>query len=95
MKSFRIITVLLWSVGMASLALVSAVGCKSKHVQWEGVPEVRVCSTTATGTATCIADGKVYHCVPNGTRNMLCARLTADIVCTKVLNVETACPSKP
>jgi hypothetical protein len=77
-----------------------AFGCQKKVAAWNGIPESRVCANGDYGNrATCIADGKVYICIRAADAvsesSMLCVRLTAEIECTKITNVETVCPSNP
>ncbi len=75
------------------LIVVSA--CKVPSDRWDGVPSQRACSgETLTGSAMCIAEGKVYQCIRSNGR-MLCVQPTVEIKCTNIVNVETVCPVKP
>lgn len=82
---------------MLKLIALVAVICSCEPTQWDGlpgVPEGRVCSDATTHSpVVCIVGGRVYQCV-KGDGRMLCAQPTVETHCTKVIDVETACPRR-
>lgn len=81
-------------VRVVTLSLLLA-ACSCMPERWEGIPDNRTCGLKNPHTeTTCIANGKVYQCVRDGSR-MLCAQPTVEIKCTNIVNVETVCPGKP
>lgn len=89
-------TVKMCDILICSLVIWLLVGCKqvADTSEWNGLPAKHVCSSPyhTDEPAVCIADGRVYQCVPDGHGSMTCSQFVAEIKCTNIVNVETVCP---
>lgn len=78
-------------------------GCLHHVDQWEGIPEGHICDFDAISGGKggsprgglCLSGGKTYACVvDHGAQKVVCQLQFTEILCTKIVNVETTCDKK-
>lgn len=83
------------SLFIVCLCSIIAVSCVDdpKKFPFEGIGEHRLCGwDRGREFAICASEGKLFDCIVDpDARKVVCTEASAQIICTKIVNVETVC----